>query len=161
VEGGHVLRVSVRARNVSCRLLISVAAHEVCGDDVLMGIEARPIELVADADGVGQGFGRPAPDLAPFVAVNFANVPVCPSGLTLGDVDDQPFSLEVSVREARREGESTSRYHVMPRLTITPTCADAACACECDAGFERSVPREDQCEGINDDDTPYGRCAAD
>ena len=159
-QGGKVILVGVRAKNVSCTLQLNVGLFDLCqvDDDApqgrVIGREGRPVVLREDADGFG------VPDDADAMQ-NYANVPVCPSFASTRDGDGQPYGLEVRVSELQRDGETAPRTHVVT-LAVTPVCAagDDDCRCECDADFVMSQTRGEQCPTINDDDLPYGVCPA-
>jgi hypothetical protein len=162
-EDGRVVLISVRARNVSCRLLIRVAVHDPClssseggvadVDGDLVSLDARPITLAVDDD----GFGRP--ELGSFQ--NFSNVPLCPAFRAPGDMNDQPFIVDVTVGEVPRDGEATAREHTLDPVRVTPVCPnddDGACACECDGDLVLELPADEQCPVIHDNDLEFGVC---
>jgi hypothetical protein len=154
-QGGKVTLIGVRAKNVTCRLLMNAGLFDDCANSFI-GRDARPIELEEDAD----GFGMPA--LAKTL-LNYANIPACPTFASRRDGEGQPYRLELRVTEQRREGEELPRTHVLG-ATVTPVCAEpdieAHCLCECDEDFVLGVPEEEQCPTIHDDDLPVGVCPA-
>lgn len=151
--GGRIVPIAVRARNVSCRVLLTVSATDACTDTVF-GLESRPITLVEGDD----GFGRPIPAQPAFPYQVFSNLPLCPNSAGSSDVDGQLHPILVLVEEVRREGESEPRSHELT-TSITPICPadDAECACLCDSDFELGLPDE-QCATINDNDVAQGEC---
>jgi hypothetical protein len=123
-QGGHILLVGVRVKNVSlCGATIGVALRDPCDNGVL-GIERRPVAWrVAD-----DGFAEPA---QPMEISDYANVAVCPNGAGDRDIDGQPYQLEVRFYEAG--GRVAERI-----LATTPTCdaGDTYCTCDCDSDYD-------------------------
>jgi hypothetical protein len=150
-QGGRIVLFSVRARNVSCNLDFSVTGLDTC-TGITVGLEGRPILLVEGDD----GFGRPAQ--APR---DYANLPLCPTFGSTRDLDGQPLNLRARANEQERPGEGAQRTHEI-NVTVTPVCADddAECACLCDEDFINSVPAEEQCPTIHDNDIAFGECPA-
>lgn len=153
-QGGKVTLVGVRAKNVTCRLLLNGnLSNSLCGGNII-GLEGRPVDLEERED----GFGYPA---APDTLQNYVNIPVCPTFSSTRDGDGQPYALQVRATEVRRLGEETARTHVM-NATVTPVCAEPEifddCTCECDADLVLDVDRAEQCPTINDNDIEPGTC---
>jgi hypothetical protein len=153
-QGGKVTLIGVRAKNVTCRLLLNGSvSNSLCGGNII-GLEGRPIDLEVRDD----GFGYPA---APDTLDNYVNIALCPNASSTRDSDGQPYALQVRATEVRRLGEDVARTHVMT-ATITPVCAEPdifdTCRCTCDADFINGVPEDEQCPGINDNDIEPGTC---
>lgn len=153
-QGGKVTLIGVRAKNVTCRVLLFAALDdELCGGNII-GFEGRPVDLEEGADGVGT-------PIAPATLQNFANVPVCPTFSSTRDGNGQPYTLLVRVTELRRADEEDERVHSLS-ATVTPVCAEpelaADCGCECDADLVLDVDRAEQCPTINANDLPPGEC---
>lgn len=124
LQGGKVIYVGVRARNLeSCELQLTAALRDPAGNQVI-ALEQRPVQLAAGAD----GWGWPA---SPFD--HLANVPACPSAAAAVDVDGAAWTLELRLDEAGGRSATTS-------LTVRPRCARAdeldECRCECDSDYE-------------------------
>jgi hypothetical protein len=155
-QGGKVTLVGVRAKNVTCRLLLNAnLSNSLCGGTII-GLEGRPVDLVEGDD----GFGYPA---APDTLQNYVNIPVCPTFASTRDGDDQPYALQLRATEVRRLDEETARTHVF-NATVTPVCAEPDifddCTCECDADLVLDIDRAEQCPTINDNDIEPGTCPA-
>lgn len=155
-QGGKVTLIGVKAKNVTCRLLLNGGLSDsLCGGSII-GREGRPVEL---EEGEG-GFGFPA---APDTLQNYVNIPVCPTFGSTRDGDGQPYVLELRATEARRQGEDTARTHVLS-ATVTPVCAEPDiledCRCECDADLILEIDRAKQCPTIHDNDIEPGTCPA-
>ena len=149
-----VTLVGVRAKNVTCRLLLNAnLSNSLCGG-TLIGTEGRPVTLEPHDD----GFGYP---VAPDTLQNFVNIAVCPTFSSTRDGDGQPYALQLRATEVRRLDEETARTHVLT-ATVTPVCAEPDifddCTCECDSDLILDVEREEQCPGINDNDIEPGTC---
>lgn len=153
-QGGKVTLIGVRAKNVTCRLLVNGSlSNSLCGGN-LIGVEGRPVDLEVRED----GFGYPA---AADTLQNYSNIAVCPNASSTRDGDGQPYALQIRATEIRRLDEETARTHVLT-ATVTPVCAEPEffdqCTCTCDADFINGVPEEEQCAGINDNDIEPGTC---
>lgn len=120
-QGGHILLVGVRVKNVDlCNATIQVALKDPNTARVA-GIERRPVAWhIAD-----DGFAEPA---QPFEISDYANVPVCPNANLAQNIYDAPWTLEVRFYDA--EENPTEQV-----LTVTPTCDEDLdpqyCRCEC------------------------------
>lgn len=155
-QGGKVTLIGVKAKNVTCRLLLNAnLSNSLCGGGII-GLEGRPVDLELQDD----GFGHPA---APETLQNYVNIPVCPAFGSTRDGNDQPYALQLRATEVRREGEEVARTHVF-NATVTPVCAEPdvldECLCTCDADYILGVDLAEQCPTINDNDTEPGTCPA-
>lgn len=153
-QGGKVTLIGVRAKNVTCRLLLNGnLSNSLCGGGPI-GLDGKPVNLELRDD----GFGYPA---AAETLQNYVNIPVCPTFSSTRDGDGQPYALQVRATEVRRLDEETARTHVLT-ATVTPVCAEPEifdlCRCDCDADKVLGVPDEEQCPGINDNDIEPGTC---
>lgn len=123
-QGGKVMLVGVRARNVDgCPLTLTAALRDPCSDD-LIALERRPILLEEK-----NGWLEPQ---EPLELNNYSNLPACPrEGLTR-QVNDNEYRLEIVVED--KTGRQASKA-----ITIVPTCAEPAnemsCRCECRTDF--------------------------
>ena len=158
VQGGKVIYVGVRGRNLSCRVNLTAGVFDLCQEPAtVVGVDGRPVLLVDD----GAGTAVPVNDPSDIVVGNLANVPMCPTFASTVDTNTAEMRLELRVTEERRAGEDESRVHTLTAL-IRPVCAEEAwaedCNCECDAGFVLEMTREEQCPTIDDDDPPEGEC---
>ena len=128
-QGGHIVLAAARVRNMSAGpvQLTGWLADPASGG--AFGLESRPAELVAAAD----GWAEPA---RPDSLASFANIAACPSASLPRDVDDQAWSLAVRVEDcAGRAAEIAA--------LVTPRCApDSAelCACQCDRDYRLGDP---------------------
>jgi hypothetical protein len=127
-QGGQVVFVGVRARNLDgCGVVITATLRDPCTDGVI-GVEARPVDLTVSPN----GWGEPS---APADIASFANVPVCPSSAATRGLDGQRYVLEVDVRD-RDKRTAHARLEVIPTCTETSLCpkecrggpAPSACA---------------------------------
>jgi hypothetical protein len=117
-QGGQVVFVGVRAKNVdACGLLVTAALRDPASGLVL-GVDARPVDLAPAEDGWGE-------TAAPGDIGTFANVPVCPNPNAPHTLDAQPALLDVRVRDRNgRVADAT--------LPVVPTCAERSlCPREC------------------------------
>jgi hypothetical protein len=137
-QGGKVILVGVRAKNVNlCAVGVSAAVRDTC-DGGLLTREGRGISLVAGDD----GWAYPAnPDLLD----NYANVAMCPNRASSRDIDGYPYEIEV------RLTDQLTRKNVLLTMGIVPRCNEAnvlaECECTCDneyeLGIDCSVPFDD------------------
>jgi hypothetical protein len=142
-QGGKVLLVGVRVKNVDlCRSTIQVAMKDLVTGRVA-GIERRPVVWRIAAD----GFAEPS---QPQEISDFANVPVCPNANIAQDIDGNPWELEVRFYD--KDDHATEQV-----LTVTPSCAEdldpTYCMCECSMDFGTAC----ECGGVTDG----GLCAPD
>lgn len=154
-QGGKVILVGVRAKNVTQQVQINAGLFDDCLDPpIVIGREGRPVRLIEEESGVG------VPEL-PAELLNYANIPVCPSFASSRDGEGQPYRLELRLTEQLRPGEERPRTHVLT-ATVVPVCGEPEilddCRCECDADFVLETSQPDQCPTIHDDDLPAGEC---
>lgn len=127
VQGGHVLFVAARLRNMNgCR--VDFSARLVDPDTGELGSEEERRQIDFTVDG-GNGV---IPDLSD--TANTANVPVCPNTFGSKDRVDVPWNLEVVARDEQgREARAVRR--VVPMCRQPGPYSRAACVCECKAGY--------------------------
>jgi len=128
IQGGKVIYVGVRARNVDgCNVQLTAALRDAASDQVI-ALEQRPVHLTAGADGWG---------VATSLFDDLANLPLCPSAAATHDIDQATWRLELRLDEAGGRTATTA-------LTIAPRCARAdeleECRCECDSDYELGQP---------------------
>lgn len=128
IQGGKVIYVGVRARNVDgCNLQLTAALRDPMTQQVI-ALEQRPVRLVDRGDGWGR------PDSA---FDHLANVPACPTAAAARDVFNSRWTLELRLEEPGGRMAETS-------LDVTPGCRVAAeleeCYCECDSDYELGRP---------------------
>lgn len=124
LQGGKVVYVGVRARNVDgCNLQLTAALRDRSTQQVI-ALEQRPVRLV---DG-GDGWGWPDSTFD-----HLANVPACPNAAAIQDVDGSTWGLELRLEEPGGRMAETS-------LTVVPQCRLTdqrnECECECDSEFQ-------------------------
>jgi hypothetical protein len=124
-QGGFVLFVGARARNIDgCTLSASSALVDPATSAVLT-FERRPVTLAPTAD----GWLEPS---HPDQLSNYSNLPACPlAGLTQA-IDGVSYELQLQVLDGmNRMAQKT--------VTVTPTCAEpvhaSQCQCQCAAGY--------------------------
>lgn len=125
-QGGKVMFVGVRARNLDgCPITLSTSLRDICGDAVI-ALERRPVQL----EPTGDGWLAP---LQPTELSNYSNLPACPRANINRDIHDQPYLL--TVRAEDKDGRMAEAS-----LEITPFCAEAelleSCECECRADYK-------------------------
>lgn len=123
-QGGKVMLVGVRARNVDgCPLTVTSSLRDQCTGE-LIALEKRPVllELV-------NGWGEPQ---QPNELNNYSNLPACPRQGLRRQVNDEPYELELIVED--KTGRKASK-----KLMIVPTCAEPVnemqCRCECTTDY--------------------------
>jgi hypothetical protein len=119
-QGGQVIFVGVRARNVDgCAITVTATLRDPETRRVI-GMEARPLNLVRGADGWGE-------IASPDDISSFANVPVCPNANATRSLHAEPYLLEVQVRDRQARTAASA-------ITVVPFCAEeAVCPLECRA----------------------------
>lgn len=126
VQGGHVLFVAARVRNLAaCRSELRARLREPDGGPIAAE-EKRVIDFGTSAP---QGFGEA--DVSD--TANVANVPACPNWHTR-DIVDADWLLEVTVRD--RDGRTaTTTRRVRPVCRQSDASARDLCVCECRANY--------------------------
>ncbi len=124
IQGGKVVYVGVRARNVDgCNLQLTAALRDPATMQVI-ALEQRPVRLVAGGDGWGH---------AESAFDHLANLPACPSAAATQDLDGASWRLELRLDEVGGRTATTT-------LTVAPRCPDSdqldECRCECDSDYE-------------------------
>ena len=135
-QGGWIVLLGVRAKNVASQATLTTALVDACDDQVIQ-IDRRPTHL--DIGGDGWGLSS---------LTTFGNLPVCPELTATRDLHDVPYLVKVSVEDADGQKASAS-------LTVVPTCPPDAsrCTCECD----RDYVVGNECPTVV---TPHGTCNA-
>jgi hypothetical protein len=132
-QGGRVAFIGVRAINLDgCGAQVLGALRDLGSRQVRT--DGRTVNLQKEPDGwgtTGQGTTTNIEDSA--AIGDYSNVPVCPNEWADVDVFDQPFEVEVQVRD--RTKKSASKV-----IKVTPRCAEpgakeTACRCLCKHGY--------------------------
>lgn len=135
-QGGKVLFVGVRARNVSpCNVELVGALRDPASAQVT--IDGRSgLTLVQEADGwLASDNGAIA---------NFANISACPNQWSSVDVFDKDYSLSVTLttKGPTKAGDASSAVSRRAEtvITVKPSCdgdvsGALACTCICKAGY--------------------------
>jgi hypothetical protein len=128
IQGGKVIYVGVRARNVDgCNVQLTAALRDVTSQQVI-ALEQRPVRL--DVGGDGWGHARSTFD-------DLANVPACPNAAASRDVDGATWLLELRLDEAGGRTATTS-VMIVPRCRLDDQMEE--CRCECDSDYELGMP---------------------
>ena len=133
-QGGKVLLVAPRVRNMdTCSVRVTATLRDECTNRVL-GLEARPLRFAASDDGW-------AAPVNPQLLSNWSNVPACPTAAATRDVEGEPYSLTITVEDSDGRTATVSRR-------IVPTCGEdlERCLCECDGSYklgETCAPDDD------------------
>jgi hypothetical protein len=123
LQGGKVIYVGVRARNVDgCNVQLTAALRDPVTQQVI-ALEQRPVRLVDSGD----GWGRPASS-----SDHLANVPACPSAAATHDVDGAAWQLELRLDELGGR-TATTTLSVVPRCDVDGEIEE--CECECDSDY--------------------------
>lgn len=114
-QGGWILLLGVRARNLDgCQLTLTTSFRDV-GQGPIIKVDRRPARLTDTGDG-----------WAISTTSTYGNLPVCPQVTATRDLYDQPYEVTVEIEDL--DGKAASRT-----MVLTPTCPDdALCRCECD-----------------------------
>lgn len=123
-QGGIILLVGVRARNVDgCAVQLTAALRDP-GTNQVIAIESRPAQLRLG----GGGWGVPVESQF----FSMANLAVCPAAAATRDVFDQPWRLELTIDDRGRPATTA--------VTIAPSCAGVDpiwdCPCQCAADYQ-------------------------
>jgi hypothetical protein len=125
-QGGRVLFVGVRAKNVSCALPTLQATLRDEASGRIAGLEERPVVLKPAASGFGE------PD-QPAELSNYSNLAACPNGnfRLQQDLFARSYRLELRIVDRFGKTAEVSRR-------VVPDCAPegfAQCRCECGACY--------------------------
>jgi hypothetical protein len=117
-QGGWIVLLGVRAKNLDCRPVLATALLDTCDNQVLQ-LDRRSTQLDVGADGWGVSS-----------LTSFGNLPVCPQLTAARDLNGVPYTIKVSIEDAAGQKATSS-------LTVVPTCMDGAsrCACECNHDY--------------------------
>ncbi|MBA3396781.1 MAG: hypothetical protein H0T89_29390 [Deltaproteobacteria bacterium] len=114
-QGGWIVLVGVRARNIDgCSPTLTTALVDT-DDGQILKIDQRQTELELDAS--GWGMSR---------ASTVGNLQVCPQLTATRDLYGQPYVVSAVVEDADGNKATT-------QMTVTPTCppGESRCQCEC------------------------------
>lgn len=135
-QGGKVLFVGVRARNLNgCGLTLATALVEPETGSVI-SLERRPVML----EPVDDGWMEPE---RPTEASNYSNLPACPRADLTRSIEGEVYELRVNITDSEGRKAATS-------MQVIPICGEsnlaALCQCECSKdyrlGSECSEPAE-------------------
>ena len=137
-QGGRVSFIGVRAVNLDgCGVQVLGALRDLGSRQVRT--DGRTVNLLKEPDGwgtTGQGTTTNIEDSA--AIGDYSNVPVCPNEWADVDVFDQPFEVEVQVRD-RAKKSATKVIKVTPRCS-EPGTKQTACRCLCKHGYVLGEP---------------------
>jgi hypothetical protein len=132
-QGGRVAFIGVRAINLNgCGVQVLGALRDLGSRQVRT--DGRTVNLQKEPDGwgtTGQGTTTNIEDSA--AIGDYSNVPVCPNEWADVDVFDQPFEVEVQVKD-RSKKSATKVIKVTPRCA-EPGTKETACRCLCKHGY--------------------------
>lgn len=146
-QGGKVMIVGVRVRNMDgCPLTISTSLRDVC-DESIVALERRPVTLTEGSD----GWLEP---LQPAELSNYSNLPACPRSNLLRDIHGQPYRLSIKVEDKDGRLAETS-------VEVVPVCAEAEVKdrCECECAQSYSLGQE--CSGMDAGTSTVSGCPGD
>ena len=137
-QGGRVSFIGVRAINLDgCGVQVLGALRDLGSRQVRT--DGRTVNLLKEPDGwgtTGQGTTTNIEDSA--AIGDYSNVPVCPNEWADVDVFDQPFEVEVQVKD-RAKKSATKVIKVTPRCS-EPGAKETACRCLCKHGYVLGEP---------------------
>lgn len=129
-QGGKVLLVGVRARNLDgCPLQLTATLRDGCNNKIL-ALERRPVILEPQAD----GWALPKD---PINLDNFSNLPACPRPDNDRRINDEPYLLKVTVSDKMGRTAEAS-LPIVPYCGAEPEFAHL-CECECRSRFDREA----------------------
>lgn len=147
-QGGRVIFVGVRARNLdACSAFLVASLRDACTGQ-LIGVERRPVLL----EPAGDGWAQPK---QPVEISNYANLPLCPTpSVANKDVEGELYRLEVKISDGANRSAQAS-------LQIEPYCAEPQtldrCLCLCDVDYVLGAA----CPADVDSGVPLGSCPPD
>jgi hypothetical protein len=132
-QGGRVAFVGVRALNLDgCGVQVTGAIRDLTSKQVR--VDGRTVNLTKEADGWGTSGDGTSADLTSTAGVSsYSNVPLCPNQWADVDIFDQPFEIEVQVKD-RKQKMATKTIKVTPRCA-QPGSLEVTCKCLCKHGY--------------------------
>jgi hypothetical protein len=132
-QGGRVSFLGVRATNLNgCGVQVLGALRDLASRQVR--VDGRTVNLLKEADGFGTTGQGTTTNIEDSAAIgDYSNVPVCPNEWADVDVFDQPFEVEVQVKD-RAKKTATKVIKVTPRCS-EPGAKQTACRCLCKHGY--------------------------
>ncbi len=132
-QGGRVSFLGVRATNLNgCGVQVLGALRDIGSRQVR--VDGRTVNLTKEADGWGTTGQGTSADIENSAAIgDYSNVPVCPNEWADVDVFDQPFEVEVQVKD-RAKKTAKKVIKVTPRCS-EPGAKETACRCLCKHGY--------------------------
>lgn len=133
-QGGRVLFVGVRAKNLDpCDTKMAGALRDP-GDDSISGVENRSTQFRPVAGRAGWGETSAGGDTENGFRY-VANIPVCPNMTTNGrDIQQLVGLLEISLTDKRGK-KGSLRRSVVPRCAQSDARKRATCECLCEADY--------------------------
>lgn len=127
-QGGHVAHVGAKVRGLSSSVVTLRARLRDPVTDAVRAEEARDVVMkpVPEQPDLMQ------PDLESVSQVT--HIPACPD-YEATDLVDQPFVLEVSVREVGGPGAGSATLGIVLACQQSDPAAQARCRCECAANY--------------------------
>lgn len=132
-QGGRVSFLGVRATNLNgCGVQVIGALRDLGSRQVRT--DGRTVNLQKEPDGWGTTGEGTTTNIEDSAAIgDYSNVPVCPNEWADVDVFDQPFEVEVQVKD-RAKKTATKVIRVTPRCS-EPGAKETACRCLCKHGY--------------------------
>jgi len=133
-QGGWIVLLGVRAKNIDCRPVLTTALIDTCDQQVL-NIDRRSTQLDVGSDGWGLSS-----------LTSFGNLPVCPQATAARDLTSVPYTVTVAIEDGDGHKAESS-------LTVVPSCLDGSsrCGCECNHDYKLG----DECPAT---ETPHTTC---
>jgi hypothetical protein len=143
-QGGKVLVVGVRAKNLNCNVEVVASLRDEC-TGALLARDGRPLRLRPTGDGWGE------PEF-PDSLTSYSNLPACPRANISRNMTGEPFLLKLQI------DDPINGFSISSTVTIVPRCAEPEfmdkCLCECDKNFVGSG-----CTPTADSGLAPGSCA--
>jgi hypothetical protein len=147
-QGGQLLRLSARARNMDvCNLVLKTTLRDHC-DNHIVGLDLRPLTLEPGDD----GWATPK---RPERLTNFSSLQTCPVAAENRALYNEPYSVTLRIEDP--EGRFAEASTI-----VIPKChgeGDVLRRCHCDCRQEFVLGGE--CIIPPDDGTPPGTCRDD
>ena len=135
-QGGWIVLLGVRAKNLDCRPVLTTALVDACDNQILQ-IDRRSTQLDVGTDGWGVSS-----------VTSFGNLPVCPQLTAARDLHGVPYAVTVSIEDAAGQKATSS-------LTVVPTCLDGTSRCACECSHDYVIGAD--CPAVQ---TPHTTCGA-
>jgi hypothetical protein len=146
-QGGKIVALGARLKNVGCALTITAGAFDDC-KGVFLGVDGRPLHLAWND---ATGWAEPA---TPASLDNYGNVALCFNNNSGRDTNDEEYRFDVRIDDTADPSRTlTLSGRAIPFCAEPPFADDCDCECDVDFSFDAA------CDAVRvDPDASAGTC---